>query len=221
MPKTNTLVKICGLTSEEQALQVAKLGVNAIGIISVEESPRYISAENKKKIFKSLESFYPNIDRVSVVQNCPIDLIIKNFLGDPSETIIQLHGDEDIDYCKRIRERIPNIGIWKAFRIKTATDLDKIKPFEDFVDAVLLDSWNNDTYGGSGKKIKSIYLKNLKFSKPWWLAGGISIEWIDEILSEIKPHGLDISSSIEISPGLKDIKKTETLIRFIKKFSSC
>ncbi len=220
MPKTNTLVKICGLTSEEQALQVAKLGVNAIGIISVEESPRYISAENKKKIFKSLESFYPNIDRVSVVQNCPIDLIIKNFLGDPSETIIQLHGDEDIDYCKRIRERIPNIGIWKAFRIKTATDLDKIKPFEDFVDAVLLDSWNNDTYGGSGKKIKSIYLKNLKFSKPWWLAGGISIEWIDEILSEIKPHGLDISSSIEISPGLKDIKKTETLIRFIKKFSS-
>ena len=220
MPKTNTLVKICGLTSEEQALQVAKLGVNAIGIISVEESPRYISAENKKKIFKSLESFYPNIDRVSVVQNCPIDLIIKNFLGDPSETIIQLHGDEDIDYCKRIRERIPNIGIWKAFRIKTATDLDKIKPFEDFVDAVLLDSWNNDTYGGSGKKIKSIYLKNLKFSKPWWLAGGISIEWIDEILSEIKPHGLDISSSIEISPGLKDIKKTETLIKFLKKISS-
>ena len=217
MPKTNTLVKICGLTSEEQALQVAKLGVNAIGIISVEESPRYISAENKKKIFKSLESFYPNIDRVSVVQNCPIDLIIKNFLGDPSETIIQLHGDEDIDYCKRIRERIPNIGIWKAFRIKTATDLDKIKPFEDFVDAVLLDSWNNDTYGGSGKKIKSIYLKNLKFSKPWWLAGGISIEWIDEILSDLKPNGLDISSSIEISPGLKDIKKTKALFQFLKK----
>ena len=220
MPKTNTLVKICGLTSEEQALQVAKLGVNAIGIISVEESPRYISAENKKKIFKSLESFYPNINRVSVVQNCPIDLIIKNFLGNPSENIIQLHGDEDIDYCKKIREKIPNIGIWKAFRIKTATDLDKIKPFEDFVDAVLLDSWNNETYGGSGKKIESMYLKNLKFSKPWWLAGGVSIEWIDEILSDIKPHGLDISSSIEISPGLKDIKKTEALIQFLKKISS-
>ena len=216
MPKSNTLVKICGLTSEEQALQIAKLGANAIGIISVEESPRYISAENKKKIFKSLESFYPDIDRVSVVQNCPIDLIIENFLGKPSENIIQLHGDEDIDYCKKIRERIPNISIWKAFRIKTATDLDKIKPFEDFVDAVLLDSWNNETYGGSGKKIKSMYLKNLKFSKPWWLAGGISIEWIDEILNDIKPHGLDISSSIEISPGLKDIKKTEALIKFLK-----
>ena len=217
MPKTNTLVKICGLTSEEQALQVAKLGANAIGIISVEESPRYISAEIKKKIFKALESLYPKIDRVSVVQNCPIDLIIKNFLGHPSETIIQLHGDEDIDYCKKIREKIPTIGLWKAFRIKTEKDLDKIKPFEDIVDGILLDSWNRETYGGSGERIKSIYLKNLKFSKPWWLAGGISIEWIDEILTEIKPDGLDISSSIEISPGLKDIKKTEALIKFLKK----
>ena len=217
MPKTNPLVKICGLTSEEQALQIAKLGAHAIGIISVEESPRYISAEIKKKIFKTLEKFHPKIERVSVVQNCPIDLIIKNFLGNPSETIIQLHGDEDIDYCKKIREKIPNIGLWKAFRIKTEKDIDKIKPFEDFVDAILLDSWNEKTYGGSGKKIKSTYLKNLQFSKPWWLAGGISIEWINEILTDIKPDGLDISSSIELYPGLKDIKKTEELFNFLKR----
>ena len=216
MPKTNTLVKICGLTSEEQALQVAKLGANAIGIISVKESPRYVSAKIKKKIFKTIESLYPKIDRVSVVQNCPIDLIIKNFLGNPSETIIQLHGDEDIDYCKKIREKIPNIGLWKAFRIKTEKDLCKIQPFEDYVDAILLDSWNEKTYGGSGKKIKSIYLKNLQFSKPWWLAGGISIKWVDEILSEIKPDGLDISSSIEISPGLKDLKKTGEIIKYLR-----
>ena len=217
MPKTNTLVKICGLTSEEQALQVAKLGAHAIGIISVEDSPRYVSPEIKKKIFKTLESFYPKINRVSVVQNCPIDLIIKNFLGNPSETIIQLHGDEDIDYCKKIREKIPNIGLWKAFRIKTEKDLDKIQPFENFVDAILLDSWNEKTYGGSGEKINSNYLKNLQFSKPWWLAGGISIEWINEILIDIKPDGLDISSSIEISPGLKDIKKTEEVFKFLKR----
>ena len=216
MPKTNPLVKICGLTSEEQALQVAKLGANAIGIISVEESPRYVSAEIKKKIFKTLENFYPKIDRVTVVQNCPIDLIIKNFLGNPSETIIQLHGDEDIDYCKKIRKQIPNIGLWKAFRIKTEKDIDKIKPFEDFVDAILLDSWNEKTYGGSGKKIKSNYLKNLQFSKPWWLAGGISIKWIDEILSDIRPDGLDISSSIEIYPGKKNLEATKDLIYKIK-----
>ena len=216
MPKTNPLVKICGLTSEEQALQVAKLGANAIGIISVEESPRYVSAEIKKKIFKTLENFYPKIESVTVVQNCPIDLIIKNFLGNPTETIIQLHGDEDIDYCKKIREKIPNIGLWKAFRIKTEKDIDKIKPFEDFVDAILLDSWNKETYGGSGKKINSVHLKDLQFSKPWWLAGGISIEWIDEILTDFKQDGLDISSSIEISPGTKNLEATKNLIYKIK-----
>ncbi len=216
MPKSNTLIKICGLTSEEQALEVAKLGAHAIGIISVEESPRYISAEIKKNIFTTLEKLYPKIERVSVVQNCPIDLIIKNFLGKPSETIIQLHGDENIDYCKKLREKIPNIGLWKAFRIKTEKDIDKIKPFEDFIDAILLDSWNEKTYGGSGKKIKSTYLKNLQFSKPWWLAGGISIKWIDEILSDIRPDGLDISSSIEIYPGKKNLDATKDLIYKIK-----
>ena len=216
MTKTNTLIKICGLTSEEQALQIAKFGANAIGIISVEESPRYISAEIKKKIFKTLEKYYPKIERVSVVKNCPIDLIIKNFLGEPSETIIQLHGDEDIDYCKNLRKKIPTIGIWKAFRIRTENDLDNIKPFEDFVDSILLDSWNKETYGGSGKKIESINLKNLQFTKPWWLAGGISIEWIDEILSDIRPDGLDISSSIEIYPGIKNLDATKNLIYKIK-----
>ena len=176
-----------------------------------------VSAEIKKKIFKTLEMLHPKIERVSVVQNCPIDLIIKNFLGNPSETIIQLHGDEDIDYCKKIREKIPNMGLWKAFRIKTEKDIDKIKPFEDFVDAILLDSWNEKTYGGSGKKIKSTYLKNLQFSKPFWLAGGISIEWINEILTDIKPDGLDISSSIASTKSSKGFILSMSFSVFILK----
>ena len=79
MLETKILVKICGITSIEQAVQVAELGTNAIGIISVEESPRYISPQLKKEIFKTLKDLYPNIDRVSVVKNRPIDSIIKNF----------------------------------------------------------------------------------------------------------------------------------------------
>ncbi len=217
MLETKTLVKICGITSIEQAVQVAELGTNAIGIISVDESPRYISPEKKKEIFKSLKDLYPNIDRVSVVKNSPIDSIIKGFLGEPNENIIQLHGDEDIDYCQKLKQRIPNIGLWKAFRIKNKKDLDQIKPYENFVDAILLDSWNKETYGGSGKRIKQKYLEELSFSKPWWIAGGVSTEWIGEILKNIKPNGIDISSSIEISPGIKDLKKTKQIIKKIKK----
>ncbi len=217
MLETNTLVKICGITSIEQAIKVAEFGTNAIGIISVDESPRYISPEKKKEIFKTLKNLYPKIDRVSVVKNSPFDSIIKSFLGEPSETIIQLHGDEDIDYCQKLKQRIPNVGLWKAFRIKNKEDLEKIKPYENFIDAILLDSWNKETYGGSGKRIEQNYLEDISFSKPWWIAGGVSSVWIDDILEKIKPNGIDISSSIEISPGIKDLEKTKQIIREIRK----
>tara|TARA_Y100000994_G_scaffold40906_1_gene31846 strand:- start:333 stop:995 length:663 start_codon:yes stop_codon:yes gene_type:complete len=219
MLKTKTLVKICGITSIEQAVQIAELGTNAIGIISVDESPRCISPEKKKEIFKTLKDLYPKIDRVSVVKNKPIDSIIKNFLGEPSETVIQLHGDEDIDYCQKLKQKIPNVAIWKAFRIKNKQDLDKIKVYENFVDAILLDSWNKETYGGSGKRIEQTFLEGLSFSKPWWLAGGVSKEWIVEIIREIKPYGIDISSSVETSPGIKDIDKVNLIIKELKNIS--
>ncbi len=217
MLETNTLVKICGITSIEQALKVAELGTNAIGIISVDESPRYVSPEKKKEIFKTLKNLYPKIDRVSVVKNSPFDSIIKSFLGETSETIIQLHGDEDIDYCQKLKQRIPNIGLWKAFRIKNKEDLEKIKPYENFIDAILLDSWNKETYGGSGIRIEQNYLEDISFSKPWWIAGGVSSDWIDVILEKIKPNGIDISSSVEISPGIKDLEKTKQIISEIRK----
>ena len=217
MLETKTLVKICGITSIEQAVQVAELGTNAIGIISVNESPRYISPEKKKEIFKTLKDLYPNIDRVSVVKDSPIDSIIKGFLGEPNENIIQLHGDEDIDYCQKLKQKVPNIFLWKAFRIKNKEDLNKIKPYENFVDAILLDSWNEETYGGSGKRIAQKYLEDISFNKPWWIAGGVSTEWIDVILKNIKPNGIDISSSIETAPGIKDLEKTKQIIKEIKK----
>ena len=217
MLETNTLVKICGITTIEQAVKVAELGTNAIGIISVDESPRYVSPEKKKEIFKTLKNLYPKIDRVSVVKNSPFDSIIKSFLGETSETIIQLHGDEDIDYCQKLKQRIPNVGLWKAFRIKNKEDLEKIKPYENFIDAILLDSWNKETYGGSGIRIEQNYLEDISFSKPWWIAGGVSSDWINVILEKIKPNGIDISSSVEISPGIKDLEKTKQLIREIRK----
>ena len=217
MLMTKTLVKICGITTKGQAIKMAELGADAIGVISVQESPRYIPQEKKHEIFKILKDLYPNIERVSVVKNRPIDSIIKNFLDEPNETTIQLHGDEDINYCQKLKQNIPNVSLWKAFRIKNKKDLEKIKHFENYVDAILLDSWNKETYGGSGKKIEQSYLEDISFSKPWWLAGGVSKEWIDEILRKIKPYGIDISSGVEISPGIKDIEKTRMLIKEINK----
>ena len=214
MLEAKTLIKICGITSVDQALQIAKLGVNAIGVISVKESPRYVSPEKRKDIFKNLKRNFPNVKRVSVVKNIPLELISINSFE--FVNVIQLHGDEDLSYCKKLRRKFPQFEIWKAFRIKDKDDIKEIDLFSDFIDAVLLDSWNAKTYGGSGIRINSKYLKELKFSKPWLLAGGISTDWLKEILIKIKPDGIDVSSSIESSPGIKDLNKTKELLNLVK-----
>ena len=214
MLEAKTLVKICGITSVDQALQIAKLGADAIGVISVKESPRYVSPQKKKDIFRNLKENFPQVKRVSVVKNIPLEMISINSFE--FENVIQLHGDEDLSYSKKLRMKLPQIELWKAFRIKDRENIREIELFSDFIDAVLLDSWNAKTYGGSGIRINSKYLKELNFSKPWLLAGGISIDWLKQILIDIKPDGIDVSSSIESSPGIKDLNKTKKLLDLIR-----
>ena len=214
MLEAKTLVKICGITSVDQALQIAKLGADAIGVISVKDSPRYVSPEKKKDIFKNLKKNFPHVKRVSVVKNIPLEMISINSFE--FENVIQLHGDEDLSYSKKLRNKLPQIELWKAFRIKDRENIREIELFSDFIDAILLDSWNAKTYGGSGIRINSKYLNELNFSKPWLLAGGISIDWLKEILIDIKPDGIDVSSSIESAPGIKDLNKTKKLLNLIK-----
>ena len=216
MTVSKTQIKICGITSIAQALEIARLGVDAIGIISVEESPRYVLPSKKKEIFENLSKYFPEVKRVSVIKNEPMNKISEALQSNKNENVLQLHGDENISYCKKIKKEFQQIELLKAFRIKRAKDLKNISPYSNFIDAVLLDSWNKETYGGSGIRIQQKYLDNLKFENNWWLAGGISIDWIKDIIMDIKPYGIDISSSIETSPGIKDISKTKELIDAIR-----
>ena len=216
MTFSKTQIKICGITSVTQALEIAKLGVDAIGIISVKESPRYVLPSKKREIFENLSKSFPKVKRVSVIKNIPINQLLECLQYNRSENVLQLHGDEDINYCKKIKEDIQQIELWKAFRINRAKDLENIPPYSNFIDAVLLDSWNKETYGGSGLRIQQKYLVNLEFENNWWLAGGVSIEWVKNIIKDIKPDGIDISSSIEVKPGVKDISEAKKLIDAIR-----
>jgi len=216
MTVSKTRIKICGITSVNQALEIARLGVDAIGIISVEESPRYVLPSKKKEIFENLSKYFPKVKRVSVIKNVPMNKILESLESNRNENVLQLHGDENISYCKKIKKDFQQVELWKAFRIKRAKDLKNISLYANFIDAILLDSWNKETYGGSGIRIQQKYLDNLKFENNWWLAGGISIDWVTNIIKDIKPYGIDISSSIETTPGVKDISKTKELIDAIR-----
>ena len=214
--KKSTAIKICGITMSSQARAIAQLRINAIGVIGVKSSPRFVPEEECMKIFNEVEKVSSSIEKVLVVANERLETIkyINNRSTPPS--IIQLHGNESVDYCITIKNEFPAIKLWKAFRLKSISDLKSISQFEKNIDAILIDAWDAKSLGGTGHRVPIELLINKTFKTPWILAGGISPEIIPEIFSQIRPDGIDASSRLEISPGIKNLKKVEDLVRVIR-----
>ena len=214
--KKSTAIKICGITKISQAKIVAQLRINAIGVIGVKNSPRFVAEEQCIKIFNEVEKVSSNIEKVFVIANENLEVIksINNRSIPPS--VIQLHGNESVDYCNELKNEFPKVKLWKAFRLKSIIDLENISQYEKSIDAILLDAWDPKSLGGTGNRVPIDLLINKNFKIPWILAGGISAEIIPEIFSKIRPDGIDASSQLEISPGMKDINKVKSLVRVIR-----
>ena len=215
--KKSTAIKICGLTKTSQARSIAEFKINAIGVIGVKNSPRFVPEEECIKIFNEVEKVSSNIEKVLVIADEKLEEVkcINNRSTPPS--VIQLHGNESVDYCRELKNEFPGIKIWKAFRLKAINDLENISQYEKNIDAILIDAWDDKSLGGTGNRVPIELLLNKTFKAPWILAGGISAEIIPEIFSKLRPDGIDASSRLEISPGIKDIKKVESLVREIRK----
>ena len=214
--KKSTAIKICGITKTSQAREIANLRINAIGVIGVKNSPRFVPEEKCQKIFKEIESVSSSIEKVFVIANEKLETIkyIQNRSNPPS--VIQLHGNESVDYCSKLKKEFPTIKLWKAFRLKSINDLKSISQYEQDIDAILLDAWDKNLLGGTGNRVPIEILIDQNFKTPWILAGGISAEIIPEVFSKLRPDGIDASSLLEISPGIKDLKKVESLVREIR-----
>ena len=214
--KKSTAIKICGLTKTSQARSIAELKINAIGVIGVKNSPRFVTEEECMKIFNEVEKVSSSIEKVLVIANVKLEEVkcINNRSTPPS--VIQLHGNESVDYCRELKNKFPGIKIWKAFRLKAINDLENISQYEKNIDAILIDAWDDKSLGGTGNRVPIELLLNKTFKAPWILAGGISAEIIPEIFAKLRPDGIDASSRLEISPGIKDIKKVASLVREIR-----
>ena len=214
--KKSTAIKICGITNTSQAKSIAQLKINAIGVIGVKESPRFVPEEECIKIFNEVERVSSEIDKVFVIANEKLETIKSINERSTPPSVIQLHGNESVNYCRELRNEFPTIKFWKAFRLKSINDLKMISQYENNIDAILIDAWDANSLGGTGNRVPLELLLNKNFKSPWILAGGISAEIINEIFSKINPDGIDASSRLEISPGIKDLKKVESLVREIR-----
>ena len=194
------ITKICGIKNEDTLICCEDNSVDFFGMIFYPKSPRNISIEDASNLLKKSENL--NINGVGVFVNKNIneteDIIKKVRLK-----YVQLHGSEDEEYIKTLK-RI-GVKVIKSISISNINDLRNISKYNSS-DYFLFDykPMKNELPGGNAKSFDWNILKNLNTNKPWFLSGGISIKNIQEVLSDIDPFGVDLSSGVEKELGIKD-----------------
>jgi phosphoribosylanthranilate isomerase len=197
-------VKICGITNIEDALLCEELGADALGFIFYKGSKRYISPEAACKIIKLLSPFTM---KVGVFVNEPPENINKTAFT-AKLNAVQLYGEESNDTINKI-----SLPVIKSFRVDNNFDYRIMENYPDTY--YLLDTYSKTGYGGTGEIFDWGKIPG-KYKSKIILAGGVSIENLEKIYTQIKPSAIDLSSSIESEPGAKDKEK---VIRFFEKLN--
>ncbi len=194
-------IKICGLTREQDIDTVNIAMPDYIGFVFA-RSRRQID-EKKAGMLKACLN--PLIKAVGVFVNEEIENIVK-LCNSRTIDIIQLHGDENEDYIRRLRDCIAN-KIIKAIRVKDRKDIEKAIVFS--CDYLLLDTYVEGIYGGIGKPFDWSVISDV--NKPYFLAGGINSENIVQAIEQLGPYCIDVSSGVETN-GYKDHGKIMDIV---------
>jgi phosphoribosylanthranilate isomerase len=200
-------IKICGITTTEQGLAIAKLGATDLGFICVPSSPRHLKLIQLQSIVAAVAGV---VNTVGVFVDFSVTTIAQVVTLANLDTV-QLHGSESIAFCQELRQALPNTEIIKAWRIRTSSDLALIQTYSSVVDSLLLDAYHPTAVGGTGQTLDWPQLAAFQPPIPWLLAGGLTPENISTALSQLQPDGIDLSSGVEVSPGNKNLDLVERL----------
>ena len=198
-------VKICGITSLDDALFAAECGADALGFVFWKKSPRFVEPAIVKAIVKALPPFVSCVG-VFVDEEASRANEIARQAG---LSCVQLHGSETPEFCKLIELRVV-----KAFRIKESADISRLSDYD--VSAFLLDSYSEGIPGGTGKVFDWDCAIEAKKYGRIILAGGLTPGNIEEALRKVGPYGVDVSSGVESSKGKKDWVKVKEFIRLVR-----
>jgi phosphoribosylanthranilate isomerase len=199
---------MCGTTRLEDALAAVRHGVDALGFIFYAKSPRYVSVEQAAGIIKQLPPF---VDRVGVFVDAPLDEVAA--AAAIGLSYLQLHGRESAEYCRQLRRQLPGLGVIKAFRVGETSRADQFSPYNDCVDAFLLDTYAKGASGGTGKTFDWSLIGRLRLQRPILLAGGLSPENVARAILEVRPFAVDVNSGVELEPGIKDHSRLKALLQ--------
>ena len=209
-------VKFCGITSIEDRDSAIISGADAIGIVFFKDSPRFVALEKAERITKNIPPF---VSVTGVFVNEKLEFIEECVERCRLDTV-QIHGDEDAKYCLDFkRGNLKNVKLIKSIRVKGRESLAEIENCP--ADAILLDSYKKDFYGGTGEAIDlSLAVIAKEYGKNIIMSGGLNPDNVYEVITKIKPYGVDVSSGIESSPGNKNIELMEEFMKEVARASA-
>ncbi|MGF0032009.1 phosphoribosylanthranilate isomerase [Bariatricus sp. SGI.154] len=201
-----TKIKICGLKRPEDIQIANSLKLDYVGFVFAKSS-RQIT----EKIADSLrEQLLPEIPAVGVFVREPIARIAR-LCKEQIIQMIQLHGEEDEEYIKRLRQEVPDIPMIRAVRVRSGEQILEAEKMD--CEYLLLDTYIKGTYGGSGQQFDKRLIPRLE--KPYFLAGGLDAENVRENIEACHPYAVDVSSAVE-TDGIKDAVKIQNFIERVR-----
>jgi phosphoribosylanthranilate isomerase len=203
-------VKVCGITSYEDAAMVLDQGADALGFNFFPRSPRYISPEGARRIIERLPPF---INSVGLFVNAPEPEEVSAIARVAGIQVLQLHGDESPEYCKKLCGW-PLIKVIRIGKDRIAENL-KAYPVQGF----LLDSKDDILFGGTGKSFDWARALEVKSIRPVILAGGLRPDNVGEAIRMVMPYAVDVCSGVESTPGKKDGKKLGEFMKEVRNAS--
>lgn len=202
-----TLVKICGVTNLNDALLAARFGADQLGFNFYPNSPRYIDPASVREIVRQLPA---GIRKIGVFVNEEIDMICEISQAADLDGI-QLHGSESPEFTSNVKKRLGSEVI-KAFRVSKGFEVDDVLRYQ--VDAVLLDAYSQNEYGGTGEVFDWDIAAAVNRAVPrLYLAGGLSEFNVAKAIGAVMPYCVDACSCIESEPGIKDELKLWNFLR--------
>ncbi|HVY69213.1 MAG TPA: phosphoribosylanthranilate isomerase [Verrucomicrobiae bacterium] len=202
-------VKICGITSEADALKAVEAGADALGFMFYEGSPRNLSVDTAAGIIHALPPF---VARVGVFVNASLE-IIQGAATAGLDTV-QLHGDETPEFCRQVALATP-LKVVKALRVRDGSSLAVLPSYT--TSAWLLDSYVPGQLGGTGARFNwDLACDAVGLGRPVILAGGLNPKNAAEAARQVRPFALDVSSGVELSPGKKDANKVRDFIAAVR-----
>ena len=212
-------LKICGITQADQFQALDSLGVDYLGVIFVPESPRCVTDDQRKAISSIIKEGDTAAEVIAVVKDVDIDFI-RELVEEDGFRTIQLHGDEQPDYCQRLRRNFPEIHMIKAIHISDVFPR-QIEIYRS-IDSFLFDT-PSSLGGGTGVAFNWSVLEEGEIHKPFFLAGGISLDSLPLLKEYLRSAhelrdgliALDANSQLEDEPGVKNIERCQELIEEI------